>query len=119
MTPAYIILTAQCTLENAKLAKKEQGTTMYELKEIYISGKRLEMETRELWTDGRRGCVACISIDIYPHSIVATADPERITQRMMERALDREFPRHTFYPSNKGGDYLRADADRWTDDGIA
>lgn len=72
---------------------------------------------RKLWTSGRRGCNACINIIIYPHSIVATADPDSITERMMERALFGEFPRHHFCFNDTGGDYIRADADRWTSDG--
>lgn len=76
-------------------------------------------QEKEIWTAGRRGCTACIAITIYEHSIVATAEKENLTAAMMERALKHEFPEHTFYNSDHGGnDYLRADADRWTNDGL-
>ena len=75
-------------------------------------------EEREIWTTGRRGCNACVNATIYPRSIVATSDGEHITERQMEKALDREFPRHVFYFNGFGGDYIRADADRFTDDGV-
>jgi len=75
-------------------------------------------EERELWINGRRGCTACMTVTIYEHSIVATADPDKITESAMKRALRREFPEHTFYTGN-GADYLRVDADRWTGDNVA
>ena len=75
-------------------------------------------EERELWINGRRGCNACVTVTIYKHSIVATAEPDKVTVGAMKRALRREFPEHTFYTSN-GADYLRVDADRWTGDNVA
>ena len=75
-------------------------------------------EEREIWTTGRRGNTACVTATIYPNSIVATACPESITERQTEKALNREFPRHTFVFNGFGGDYIRCDADRWTDDGL-
>ena len=77
-------------------------------------------ETREIWTNGRRSGIACVTATIYPHSIVTTADSDHITEYQMERALGREFPRHTFHFNGHGGRHtLRADADRWTNDGIS
>jgi hypothetical protein len=74
------------------------------------------LDEYNVWTRGRRGCNACINVTIYPHSIVATADPEHITPSMTKRALGKEFPRHVFYFNANGGDYIRVDADRFTDD---
>lgn len=82
-----------------------------------IAKEKISYEERELWTTGRRGCVACVQVAIYPHSIVATAEPDHITERMMKKALNREFPRHIFYFSNIEWHH-RADADRWTNDGV-
>ena len=73
-------------------------------------------ENFKLWTDGRRGCVACVTVTVYQDSIVATADPEKITEKMMRWALRKEFPRHTFYLERDGGDCIRLQADRWNGD---
>lgn len=75
-------------------------------------------ETREIWAKGRRSGVACVTATVYEHSIVATADGEHITERQMEKALNREFPRHTFYFNQMGGCDIRCDANRWTGDGV-
>ena len=75
-------------------------------------------EEREIWTTGRRGCNTSVSATIYPRSIVATSDGAHITESMMEKALDREFPRHVFYFNLHGRDYIRCDADRFTEDGV-
>lgn len=80
-----------------------------------ITRKKTSYTEREIWTTGRRGSVVCINVLVYPHSIVATADAQGITERMMEKALNREFPRHTFYWS---AHEMRADADRWVGDGL-
>lgn len=74
---------------------------------------------RQVWTKGRRGCVACVTAFVYTTSIVAFADVEHLTRNMMKRALAREFPRHTFYLNRPDSDdEIRASADRWTDDGV-
>ena len=73
---------------------------------------------REIWTGGRKGCNALVTATIYPDSIVATADPERITEFQIVRTLRRHFPTHTFYREGDGGDYMRLQADRWTNDGV-
>ena len=75
-------------------------------------------EEREIWTTGRRGCDTSVSATIYPHIIVATACPESITERQTEKALNREFPRHTFVFNGFGGHYIRCDADRFPNDGV-
>ena len=75
-------------------------------------------EILEIETTGRRGCITNVSVIIYPRNIVATSDGEHITECQMEKALDRQFPRHVFYFNEFGGDYIRADADRFTDDGV-
>ena len=77
-------------------------------------------EEREIETTGRYQCITNVSATIYPHSIVATAEGEHITERQMERALNREFPRHTFVftACGGGGDYIRCDADRFPNDGV-
>ena len=75
-------------------------------------------ECREIWTRGRKLVTARVMAAIFPHRIVATADPERITPAMALRALRGEFPNHTFYLEGGGGDYMRFRADRWTGDGL-
>lgn len=80
------------------------------------------MKEYTIHTQGRRGCIAAIEVSIYEHSIVVTAENDKLTPAMMHKALRREFPNHTFYTNNRGGasdrGYLRADADRWTNDGL-
>lgn len=72
---------------------------------------------QQIWTDGRRGAVVCITATIYEYKIVASAEADQITAAMMVRALHREFPRHTFH-INEECEFLFAVADRWTDDGL-
>ena len=74
--------------------------------------------THEIWTTGRRQCDACVTATVYPRIIVATACDESITERQMEKALNRKFPRHTFVFNGLGGHYIRCDADRWPGDGV-
>lgn len=61
---------------------------------------------QEIWTTGRRGCVACIQASIYENSVVASAEPDHITERQMEKALRREFPGYQFQISKGRGDGL-------------
>lgn len=75
-------------------------------------------EEREIWTIGRRGSTACVTATIYLNSIVATACPESVTEHQVEKALNREFPRHTFVFNGFGGHYIRCDADRFPNDGV-
>ena len=75
-------------------------------------------ETREIETIGRYQCITSVYATVYPHTIIATGDAEHITQHQMKKMLDREFPRHTFVFNLYGRDCLRADADRWTGDGV-
>ena len=75
-------------------------------------------EPRKIWTTGRRKCATYIYVTVHPHCIAGTGDAERITPRQMEKALNREFPHHTFVLSLYGRDSLRADADRWVGDGL-
>ncbi|MBU1621838.1 MAG: hypothetical protein KJ604_20470 [Gammaproteobacteria bacterium] len=77
------------------------------------------MNEIQLFTTGRRGCVACIDITIYPNSIIAFAELAKLTPAMMSKALKRRFPSHTFYtPAQGNRQYIRTDADRWTGDGV-
>ena len=76
-------------------------------------------ETRNIEATGRCQCITFVDAIIYPNSIVAISDSDHITQYQMRRTLDREFPRHTFIFNDTGGRYtLRADARRFTDDGV-
>ena len=76
-------------------------------------------ETRKIETAGRYQCITFVDAIIYPQAIVATSDSDHIAQYQMRRALDREFPRHTFVFNDTGGKYtLRADADRFPGDGV-
>ena len=75
-------------------------------------------EEREVWIIGRYKCTVCAIATIYPKSIVATAEIERVTVHQMKNALSREFPRHNFYLNADGRGYLRADAARFPGDGV-
>lgn len=72
---------------------------------------------RQIWTKGRRGCNACIEVSLNNLSVIATAESDHITPHQMLRALNKEFPRHTFY-NISDDDHLRMGADRWTNDGL-
>ena len=75
-------------------------------------------ETREIWTTGKRRCTASIDVFFYPDILVATADGYLIEVHQVETALHREFPRHTFVFNGLDGDNIRADAERFADDGV-
>lgn len=68
--------------------------------------------TGQLWTKGRRGCNACISVSVlHPDSyipILATVESDHITQTQLERALSKVYPDLTFTISEDFG-YLRAE----------
>ena len=75
-------------------------------------------EEREIWISGRYDCIINTNATIYPKSIVVTVEKEHVTVHQVKKALSREFPRHNFYLSDDGRGYIRADADRWTGDGM-
>jgi len=66
---------------------------------------------------GRRGCIASIYVRIHNNEILAFAAVERMTEKMLGRALAKEFPYHTFYIRTEGNNFV-AQADRWTGDGV-
>jgi len=77
-------------------------------------------ETRKIWIKGRRGCITCVTVTIYPNSIAASGECDQITVTQFREALRKEFPRHIFCLSDQmkwDEDYICAYADRWTDDG--
>ena len=75
-------------------------------------------ETRKIWTNGKQGCATYVYVTVHDHCIAGTGDAKHITARQMERVLNREFPRHSFVFNLYGHDCLRADADRWAEDGL-
>ena len=75
-------------------------------------------ETREIWTKGKRGCTASIDVFFYPDILVVTTDGYLIEAHQVETALRREFHRHTFIFNGLDGDNIRADANRFADDGL-
>ena len=77
---------------------------------------QLNCETREIQTEGKRGCTASITVFFYPDILVATADGYLIEAHQVETALHREFPQHMFV-FGLDGDTIRADAARWLNDG--
>ena len=73
--------------------------------------------SHEIWTSGKQGCVACINTIVSRHIIIATSEGKHITKPQMEKALNREFPQHTFVFSPYTY-FLRADAFRFPNDGL-
>lgn len=65
---------------------------------------------KEIYTSGKRGAVVCIEIEESEHSIVASADAEKITESPMKKALKREYPQHVFSTRIERG-YIIAQAD--------
>ena len=79
----------------------------------------MTIEIRLIWTTGRQACVASVQIAISDNYVIAWGDRERLTPNMMKRALNKEFPRHTFIMQRaERDDDIRASADHWTGDGI-
>ena len=61
----------------------------------------------QIWTNGRRGCIACVTAIVYENgAIVASSEPEHITEHQMHKALAREFPDMEFSVSRGRGDGL-------------
>jgi hypothetical protein len=64
-------------------------------------------QTQQIWTNGRKGGVACVTATVYDSgAIIASSEPERITEHQMRRALAREFPDVEFSMSRGRGDGL-------------
>lgn len=65
------------------------------------------MEKREIWTKGRKDGMACVTAFVYDNgSIVASSEPEHITEFQMHKALIKEFPGVEFSVSQGRGDGL-------------
>lgn len=48
---------------------------------------------KQIWTNGRKSCVTCISVTVYRDgSIIASSEAAHITEFQMHRALQKEFP---------------------------
>lgn len=70
---------------------------------------------REIWTAGRYNGIVCITATLYPSgSIIATAEPDKITEKKMRKALNEEFPSYDFKPLPNSGDCLCLQGERWT-----
>jgi len=64
-------------------------------------------QTQEIWTSGRKGGIACVIATVYDNgAIVASSEPEQITEYQMHKALEREFPGVEFSMSQGRGDGL-------------
>lgn len=70
-------------------------------------------QTKQIWTNGRKGSLACASAIIYEDgSIVASGEAERITEFQMHQALKREFPDVEFSVSHGRGDGIFMEGQR-------
>ena len=55
-------------------------------------------EEKQIWTTGRKGQMVCITVEEHDNGvIIVSALGEAITNAQLRRALQREYPRHTFY----------------------
>ena len=64
-------------------------------------------QTQQIWTNGRRGGMACVTAVVYEDgAIVASSEPEHITEHQMHQALAQEFPGVKFSVSQGRGDGL-------------
>jgi hypothetical protein len=65
-------------------------------------------QSQQIWTNGRKGGIACVTATIYENgAIVASSEPEHITEHQMHKALEQEFPGVEFSISRgRGDDYL-------------
>lgn len=77
----------------------------------------LVKEKYPCWGKGRRGLLAPVTIAVYETVVRAEGEFTRLTEAMMLKILKKEFPKH-FFRFTFRGEYLKAIADRWTDDGI-
>lgn len=60
---------------------------------------------KQIWTSGRKGNMACVSATVYEDgAIVASSEPEHITEHQMHKALGQEFPGVEFSVSHGRGD---------------
>ena len=67
----------------------------------------MSYKTQQIWTNGRKGCLACVTATVYGNGdIVASSEPEHITEHQMHKALAREFPGVEFKVSLGRGDGL-------------
>jgi len=68
------------------------------------------MISKETWVKGRRGSAACLQIREYDDSVVVSAEDDKITPVQMCKALEKLYPRLTFYASKRDG-FIYAQAD--------
>ncbi len=64
-------------------------------------------KTQQIWTNGRKDGIACVTAYVYENgAIVASSEPEHITEYQMHKALEGEFPGVEFSVSHGRGDGL-------------
>jgi len=67
----------------------------------------MSYKTQQIWINGKRGGLACVTTTIYDNgAIVASSEPEHITEHQMHKALAEEFPGVEFSVSPGRGDGL-------------
>lgn len=67
----------------------------------------MSYQSQQIWTNGRKGSITCITATVYENgAIVASSEPEHITEHQMRKALEREFPGVEFSVSHGRGDGL-------------